>query len=146
MPHNKHYLADLKTSTSADPDAFTRAIYDYGYAQQADWYLTGVKEVLGYRPEKFFFIVVGKAEPYLVSVCRMTDETIGWGGILNRRARGVFAWCLRHNEWPSYRPVLHEPPAAFDVGLPGWALREYQRRHEGGEFEPPPIEEEAVAA
>lgn len=146
MPQHHHYLVDLKTTTNADPDAFSRAIYDYGYAQQADWYLTGVEHVLGYRPRRFFFIVVCKAPPYLVTVCRLTDETIGWGGILNRRARGVFAWCLRHDEWPSYRPVLHEQPAAFDVGLPAWALREYQRRHEEGEFEPPPMEPEELAA
>jgi len=146
MPKSRRYLADLKTTANADPDAFSRAIFDYGYHQQAAWYRWVVELTLGYRAKDFYFLVVCKQPPYLVTTVRIDDEAIGWGEILNRRARGVFAWCLRHNEWPSYRPVLHEQPAAFDVGLPAWALREYQRRHEEGEFEPPPMEPEEMAA
>lgn len=139
LPKRRRYLIDLKTSASADPEEFEKSIMNYGYAQQAAWYLDGVEHVLGERPERFAFVVVEKKPPYLVSTCWLRSDTIEWGRILNRRARGIFAWCLEHNEWPSYRPILHQPSAAFEVGLPAWAERDLQRRHEAGEFEPPPI-------
>jgi PDDEXK-like uncharacterized protein DUF3799 len=137
MPHTHRYLADVKTTTDADPSAFANAIVNYGYHQQAAWYRWVVDLVLGYRAADFYFLVVSKSPPHLVTTIKLDDEAIGWGDILNRYARGVFAWCLERDSWPSFTPDITQPPAAFTVGLPFWAKRELERRHEAGEFTPP---------
>ena len=137
LPASRRYLVDLKTSASSAPDAFAKAVVNYGYHQQAAWYLDGVEAVLGERPERFAFVVVGKTAPHLVTTCWLDDEAIGWGAILNRYARGVFAWCLARDEWPSYTPDITQPPAAFTISLPGWARRELEERHQAGDFIPP---------
>ena len=143
LPKNRRYLVDLKTSVSADPDDFARAVVSWGYHQQAAWYLDGVDHVLGARPERFAFVVVSKTPPYLVSTCWLDQEAIGWGAKLNRYARGVFAWCQEHEIWPSFTPDITKPPAAFTISLPQWARRDLEARDEAGEFIPP---QERVAA
>lgn len=137
LPKHVRYLVDLKTSTSADPKDFEKAVVNYGYHQQAAWYLDGAEQVLGQRPERFAFIVISKKPPHLVTTCWLDTDAIAWGGILNRYARGVYAWCKERNHWPSYQPDIIGPPMAFTVGLPAWALKDLQQRHEAGEFIPP---------
>lgn len=134
LPKSRRYLVDLKTSASADPEDFQRAVVNFGYHQQAAWYTDGVAEVLGEKPERFAFVVVGKTAPYLVTTCWLDDEAIGWGRILNRYARGLFAWCLERGEWPSFTPDITKPPAAFTISLPEWERRNLERRHQDGEF------------
>lgn len=143
LPASRHYLADLKTTTDADPSAFSNAIANYGYHQQAAWYRWVVELVMGYRASAFYFLVVSKSPPYLVTTVQIDDEAIAWGEILNRYARGIFAWCLEHDQWPSFTPDITQPPAAFTVGLPFWAKRELERRHEAGELT---IPQERIAA
>lgn len=143
LPKSRRYLVDLKTSTSADPDDFRKAVVNFGYHQQAAWYQDGVEHVLGDRPERFAFVVVSKAAPYLVSTCWLDEEAIGWGAKLNRYARSVFAWCLERDEWPSFTPDISQPPAAFTISLPAWARRDLEERDQAGEFIPP---QERIAA
>jgi hypothetical protein len=143
LPKSRRYLVDLKTSVSADPEDFAKAVVNWGYHQQAAWYTDGVEAVLGERPERFAFVVVCKSPPYLVSTCWLDAEAIEWGGILNRYARGLFAWCLERDEWPSYKPDIMAAPAAFTISLPEWARRDLEKRHQDGEFTPP---QERIAA
>ena len=144
LPAHRRYLVDVKTSTSADPEEFQKALVNFGYSQQAAWYTDGVEAVTGDKPERFAFVVICKKPPYLVTTCWLDDEAIAWGRILNRYARGVFAWCLERGEWPSYRPEITGPPSAFTVSLPEWAKRDLERRHQAGEFIPP--QERKIAA
>lgn len=136
LPKNLTYLVDLKTTISADPKDFEKAVYNFGYAQQAAWYLDGVHQVMGVKPERFAFVVVSKTPPYLVTTCWLRSDAIAWGRTLNRRARSIFAWCLKHDRWPSYLPDITGSPAAFEIGLPRWAEIDLQRRSEAGELEP----------
>ena len=143
LPKSRRYLIDLKTSVSADPDNFRKAVVNFGYHQQAAWYLDGVAHVLGERPDRFAFVVVSKSAPYLVTTCWLDEEAIGWGEKLNRYARGMFAWCLERDEWPSFTPDITKPPSAFTISLPGWARRDLEERDQAGEFVPP---QERIAA
>lgn len=137
LPSHVRYLIDLKTSTSADPREFEKAVVNWGYHQQAAWYLDGVAAVTGNRPERFAFVVISKKPPYLVTTCWLHEDAIAWGRILNRYARGVYAWCKKHDHWPAYQPDIIGPAQAFTIGLPAWAVKELERRHEAGEFVPP---------
>lgn len=144
LPPHQRYLVDYKTSTTANPRAFERALWDYGYFQQASWYLDGVEAVTGTRPERFAFVVQSKKPPHLVSVCWVAAEALEWGAVLNRHALRIFAECLRTGEWPAYRPDVAAGARAFSINLPGWAQRELQARQDAGEFAPASTMEQAA--
>jgi hypothetical protein len=146
LPPHRRYLVDYKTSVSADPREFGKRMLDYGYHQQAAWYLDGVHAVTGEMPERFAFVVQEKTPPYLVTVCWVDQEAIEIGRELNRFAVGIFAHCLRTGEWPGYRDAPGAPPRGFSVTLPGWAVAEHQQRSEAGAFQPPRVETQAEAA
>lgn len=137
-PHNR-YLVDLKTAASSDPEDFARAAADMGYHMQADWYLDGLQSLTGTRPEKFAFVAVSKKPPHLVTVHWVSTEALQWGAVQNRYARGVFAWCMEHNEWPGYVQTIGKPGEAYTLNLPAWKLKELQNKHDLGAFEPPPV-------
>lgn len=144
LPAHVRYLIDIKTSMSADPRDFEKAVVNYGYHQQAAWYIDGVEAALGHKPEKFAFIVISKKPPHLVTTCWLDEDAIAWGRILNRYARGVYAWCKAHDHWPSYQPDILGPPQAFTISLPLWAIKDLERRHDAGAFIPPQELEKAA--
>lgn len=144
LPPHGRYLVDYKTSMSADPEDFGKAMFNYGYHQQAAWYLDAVAAVTDRRPEKFCFVVQSKKPPHLVSVCWVDPEAIEIGRALNRYAKGVFRWCLHHGEWPGYREELTASPRAFTVNLPAFARQQFQLAQEAGRFNPPEIEDIAA--
>lgn len=146
FPPHQRYLVDYKTSTSANPKDFERAVWDYGYHQQAAWYLDGVEAVTGSRPERFAFVVQSKKPPHLVTTCWLDAEAIEWGGKLNRLAIGIFARCLRSGIWPGYTPEVGGAARAFTITLPHFALRDLAAREEAGLLEPPRIPDMEQAA
>lgn len=137
LPLHRRYIIDLKTAASANPAEFEQAIQRYGYHQQASWYLDGVEAVHGERPAQFIFVVVSKEPPHPVSVFPLMESSIFMGAVLNRRARGIFAYCQRENVWPEYQMDVTSPPMATPIGLPEWSLRRLQAQYEAGELEPP---------
>ncbi|WP_160119674.1 PD-(D/E)XK nuclease-like domain-containing protein [Rhodovarius lipocyclicus] len=139
LPPHGRYLVDYKTSTSADPREFAKAMLEYGYHMQAAWYLDAVAAVTPHRPEKFAFVVQSKKPPHLVSVCWVDPEAIEIGRALNRYAKGIFRWCLTQREWPNYRDDLNSAPMAHTVNLPAYARQSFQLAQEAGRFEPPAI-------
>lgn len=113
-------LPDYKTARSSHPEKFAKSAVDYGYHQQAAWYLDGAKALdLGNDPA-FVFIVQEKEPPYLVTVVELDANALRIGRMLNRRAIDTYAACTRSGNWPGY---------ATDVALaslPGW----YENRFE----------------
>ena len=145
LPPHSRYLVDLKTSASADPADFARSAADLGYYMQASWYLDGLEHITGTRPERFSFVVVSKKPPHLVTVHWVDAEALAWGAIQNRYARGVFAWCMEHDEWPGYVQQVGKPGEAFTLKLPPWKVKELEGRHADGGFEPPQLIERKAA-
>lgn len=110
-------VVDFKTSVSAHPGRFARSAADYGYAQQAAWYLDGVRALdLGDEPA-FLFVVVEKTPPFLVTVIELDDEATRLGRALNRRAIDVYADCSANNHWPGYSGDVEQ------VSLPVYYVR-----------------------
>ncbi len=130
IPKGGKRLFDYKTAISASPDDFGKAIYRNGYHQQAAWYLDGYAAVTGDRPDEFWFIVQEKTPPYLVAFYRMDPLSIEIGRVLNRKAIGIFKWCLEHKEWPGYIPEIGEKARFFDTQPPAWLVREYEEEME----------------
>lgn len=116
---------DYKTAVSANPNHFRKAAADYGYHQQAAWYLDGLREVEVSDDAAFLFVVQQKTAPFLVSVVQLEPEDIEAGRRLNRRAIDVYAQCVETNTWPGFGDGIHT------VGLPPWARTQISNSLEG---------------
>lgn len=107
-------VVDYKTARSADPEAFAKSAASYGYAQQAAWYLDGVK-ALGLDDEpRFLFVVQEKTPPYLISVIELDVTAMRIGRSLNQRALQLYAECLERDDWPGYSEEVQQ------INLPFW--------------------------
>lgn len=113
-------LVDYKSAVSANPVAFRKSAGDYGYHQQAAWYLDGVREVELSDDAAFLFIVQQKTPPFLVSVVQLDPEDIELGRRQNRVAIDTYARCVAENRWPGYGDGIHT------VGLPPWLTKQIE--------------------
>lgn len=108
-------VPDYKTTRSAEPTAIQRAVHEYGYHQQAAWYLSGV-HALGLADDAVFvFAFQEKTAPYLVTVVELDAMALRIGAARNRRALDIYRECTASGRWPGYRDdVAH-------LSLPPWA-------------------------
>lgn len=115
-------VPDYKTAVSASPQAFAKAVANYGYHQQDAWYRDMVKN-LGLAEEvAFVFIVQEKTAPYLVTVVELDAEAVRIGRELNLEAIDVFAACQTSGRWPGYADDVEL------IALPQWATYAYNLR------------------
>lgn len=133
LPHARAQIPDYKTTVSAKPDDFSRAIANYGYHQQAALYCDGIEAVTGEAPKNFYFIAQEKEPPFVVSVIALSREALEWGRIMNARAIEVYARCLDADHWPGYTD-----DEVVTADLPIWFSRKLEDRHARGEFETTP--------
>lgn len=105
---------DYKTAEDASARGFEHDMTSYGYHQQADFYLRGLRALghpAGDKPMRF--IAQEKQEPYLVQVHTCDDLAMEIASALNDRAIDIFASGIKTGEWAGY-PSLH----AEATGLP----------------------------
>ncbi|MEC4616304.1 PD-(D/E)XK nuclease-like domain-containing protein [Tsukamurella tyrosinosolvens] len=102
------------TTADADPRAFERSIWKFGYAVQAWWYLT-IARAAGHPAEDFLFVAASTRRPFLVTEHRLTEEYLQYGESLARRALRTFTECRDTGEWPGH------PNRINVVSLPAWA-------------------------
>jgi len=97
------YAFDLKTSSDASPEAFSRSCYDYGYDVQAAFYMD-ILNLLGRPVQNFGFIVVENKPPFAVKIHYLVRES----QIIRRARQKYDGWmigyinCLADNFWPGY--------------------------------------------
>lgn len=109
-------IPDYKTCRSAEPAALARAVEDFGYHQQDDWYRAAARALnLADETAAFVFVCQEKTPPYLVTVVEMDAEARRIGAARNRRALEVFAECTETGAWPGYSDEI-----AY-LTLPAWA-------------------------
>lgn len=113
-------LTDYKTARDADTDSFARAVANYGYHQQAAWYLEGVTAVTDIDRPAFLFVVQEKDAPYLVNVIELDETALRIGRTLNERAVDLFTTCTHTGEWPGYGPEVEL------VSLPRWVESRFE--------------------
>ena len=107
---------DYKTCPSAAPDDITRAVANFSYHQQEDWYTDAVQQVgLGGDDTAMVFIFQEKTPPYIVTVCELDHDTKRSGRIRNDWARQTYMWCTERDQWPPYQPDIAL------ISLPPWA-------------------------
>lgn len=121
-PYGRARVVDVKTAESADPDAFSRAVANYGYHQQADWYLAAGRALGLFGDDaEFVFVVAEKKPPHLVNVIRLDAEALRVGAERNRRAMEIFRDCTEADVWPGY-----PTDTTTTIGLPRWAARDIE--------------------
>ncbi|WP_342659459.1 Exodeoxyribonuclease 8 [Rhodococcus ruber] len=108
-------VVDLKTSTSANPDKFAKSCAEYGYHQQAAWYLDGIAALQLADDAAFLFVVQSKTPPFEVTVNELDHESLLLGRRLNRHAIDVYAECVESGVWPGYGHEVNR------ITLPAWA-------------------------
>ncbi|MFF2405757.1 PD-(D/E)XK nuclease-like domain-containing protein [Streptomyces sp. NPDC058092] len=109
-------ISDYKTCRSADPTALARAVDEYGYHQQADWYRSGARALgIGNEHTAFVFVCQEKTAPYLVTVIELDATALRIGAAKNRRAIETYARCMETGHWPGYADDI-----AY-LSLPAWA-------------------------
>lgn len=109
-------IIDLKTTTDATPEAFTRQLFNLGYHLQAAMYLRACK-AHGIEVEDYVIIAAEKDPPNSVACYRLRDSAIAVGDREITRLMDVYHHCLKTNTWPSY------PEQVTDIGLPDWVER-----------------------
>lgn len=103
---------DYKTCQDSTRRGFSIAMGKYGYHQQADLYLRGLRALghpAGDRPMRF--ICQETTAPYLVQIHTPDDEAMEVARQLNDRAIRVYAECMATGEWPGYPELTAEPAA-----------------------------------
>lgn len=115
-PSGRLIIPDYKTCRSAEPGALARAVEEFGYHQQDDWYRAAARALeLADDSAAFVFVCQEKTAPYVVTVVEMDAEARRIGAARNRRALEVFAECTESGVWPGYSDEI-----AY-LSLPAWA-------------------------
>lgn len=104
---------DYKTTDDSSAAGFERAMADYGYHQQAEFYQRGLR-ALGHKAgdAPMRFICQEKREPYLVQVHTCDPLSIEVARVLNDRAIDIYAAAMKRGEWDGY-PSLHAEPTSL---------------------------------
>ncbi|MEV6547927.1 PD-(D/E)XK nuclease-like domain-containing protein [Streptomyces sp. NPDC051597] len=115
-----HEIVDYKSARSVHPDYLQKAVAEYGYHQQHDFYFRGALH-LGLIPASgtFKFIFQEKTPPYLAAVVELDFPARVIGGELNDRAFHAYAMGRETGHWPAYSEGLTY------LSLPPWVERKY---------------------
>lgn len=109
-------IVDYKTGVTADPVAFSKRAFDYGYYLQDPTY-RHVLQLCDVEPAGFEFVLQETTPPYEVAVVHLEEPTRALGTLRMRLAIEIFAECSQTGVWPGY------PAESVGVDVPLWALR-----------------------
>lgn len=119
-------IVDLKKTQDARPDAFSRAIDNYGYDLSAALYVDALSWVTG-EQHTFEFAVVEEEMPHGHKLYRPCDTTLAEGRRKYREALALFAECDKTGVWHNL--------ACDDVeviSLPSYRLAQIENELEDG--------------
>ena len=105
---------DYQTVAGAHPGHCSKAVADYGYHQQAAFYIDGLA-ANDVPDAAFLFVVQSKTPPYLVIAAELDAAAITLGRRRNYAAIDLYAKCVAEDYWPGYGDGIHT------ISLPAWA-------------------------
>lgn len=121
-------IGDLKASASASPVFFQRQAINAGHFLRSPWYADGWQLADGRRAD-YWYIIVAREAPHLVTLARLDERAIEWGRMMIRRSLELFQRCRERGEWPAYC----DGPAT--LSLPGWAEYQLADQEQAGRFD-----------
>jgi hypothetical protein len=107
-------VVDLKTTEDASPAGFRKSISSWRYHVQAAWYLRGLEQATGHRPDQFIFVCVEKKPPHAVAVYAADLEMVIAGERQANEDLLKLFDCKTSNRWPSYSEQIEL------ISLPNW--------------------------
>lgn len=109
---------DLKSARDLTPDAFNRAILNYGYHIQAAFYADAVEALTGEK-RPYSIVAVEKCEPFDVVVYELDDMILDLGRQTYTRWIERYVECLETDSWPGIGPE------AIKAELPPYAYHDF---------------------
>jgi hypothetical protein len=108
-------ILDYKTTTSANPEEFTRKIISMGYDLQDSFYRRGFKAQ--YNLEASFVLMVQETtKPYLCSFISLDPQFQDEARKKVERGINLWKYCIQTNDWFGY------PTRVCHVEMPAWAM------------------------
>jgi hypothetical protein len=113
-------IIDYKTSPNVAPNHSPKAVADFCYYMQADWYLTAAVELELLPPDApFYFVFQSKNAPHLIKVVELDEVALSIGRDRNTQAREIFRDCTESGVWPGYGDDIEL------ISLPAWEIRRH---------------------
>jgi hypothetical protein len=112
-------VSDYKTTASAEPRAFAKSIFSFGYDMQAVFYTDAVRAAELAEDVDFLFIAQETTPPYLITVHELDEIGLRLGRERVDRACDLFAECTATGIWPGYSDDIEL------VTPPLWLTDEY---------------------
>jgi hypothetical protein len=106
---------NYKTTTTPNPNAFSRSVISFGYDIADAFYRRGIKAVTGIEPVHIF-MVQSVEPPYLCSFIGLDPEFRAMGEAKVQQGIDVWRHCLRTGDWPGY------PNRVMWLSAPPWSL------------------------
>ena len=100
-PDIPHLLFDIKTTTDASKDGFSRQMGNLKYFVSAAYYLDVARRFLP-ALEGFVFVVVEKKPPYYVAVYPLVDDAIKLGRLCYREGLDLIKEAQQKQRFPGY--------------------------------------------
>lgn len=94
-------IIDIKTCQSAEKRKFERDIVDYGYFQQAAFYLESMY-AHNQNVNEFVFIAIESQAPHGIAVYSLDQGFIDAGRAKIEEAFAIHKQCVKEDRWPSY--------------------------------------------
>jgi hypothetical protein len=95
-------IADLKTTTNAEPGAWIRGhLFADGCDIQAAWYMRGLRAITGLEPT-WRWVVIEREPPYAVSIIAPTPAVIVLAEKKIERALAIWRRGMSSGHWPAY--------------------------------------------
>lgn len=107
-------VVDLKTTQNGSVQSFSKTIYDYGYHIQAAMIREALQKVKKIHVQSFWFIVIEKTAPYVVSTYKLDIKALEKGKEDFKHLLKCYQICLKTNHWPAYM--------AQKISLPNYAF------------------------
>lgn len=120
-------VVGLKTTASAEPEAFHRTAWDKLYDVSVAMECRGYEQAMGKPASEYVFLVIETEAPYIVEAYNCF-EPFGDGGLTYfdvgefrlRKLLKRYMECVRDNRWPSYTNNI-EP-----MRVPAWQLKQLE--------------------
>lgn len=95
-------IGDVKTAADGSAWGFQKAIGDFGYHVQEPIYTEIWDKAGGGEVEGFFFIVIEKSNPPMISAYELDAPAVAEGYEIYRKTLKLYAECERNDDWPGY--------------------------------------------
>lgn len=114
-PGSAKFVADFKTTVSAQKTDFTKSCYEYGYPVQAVMQRKAITLHAGKEPSVYLYIAIEKEPPYEFNIIEADKTYIQYGEYLFEEYLKVVKWCRENNRYPGYQFWVHEDRRGIEI-------------------------------